>query len=290
MSLHTSFTTPQLNSHETGKLFAKLSRPQNAVYSGVLAMACYLAGGGQIVSLRSLCLFALFIFLYALAATYNNLHDIHEDRLNARTDNPLLAQPIPIKHIYVFGVCMLAGASMCAAVLAQPVTIWVILFALCIIFAYSDPRIRLKSKGLAGIACLGIFYSVLPMTVGYLQLQNVSPTFLTAVFAVYCLSIGGLLAKDYKDEYGDRKSDIKTVLVQHGKQAVRIVAFSFLLIGYLAQLYITATHTVASWSLCFATIYCLIMITYHLREGGMPHVLLRLSHVCLIILAYINLA
>lgn len=259
------------------------------MYSGGLAVTCYLASGGQLASLRSFCLFVLFIFLYALAAAYNNLHDIQEDRLNKRVDNPLLESPVTIRQLQFFAAGILTGIAACALALTQPLTTWIIFLALCITFAYSDPRIRLKSKGVAGIICLGVFYSVLPIILGYLQIQGISSLLLATILSIYCLSLGGLLAKDYKDEDGDRKTGTNTMLVQHGKRAVRITAYCFLLAGFLAQLYIVSLQN-NIWSLCFVVLYCFIVTIYHLREGNIPHILLRLSHASLVALAYVNLA
>lgn len=278
------------NSFAAGALFAKASRPQNAVYSGLLAVVSYYASGGRFFSLVSLSLFVLFILLYALAALYNNLQDITTDRLNKRPDNPFVKTRVPTWQLIGFTIGISLCVAVCLSALQLPGSLILTFIALGVIVTYSAPGIHLKSRGVLGILALGIFYSFLPILIGFTQSKTFSSDLLFTCGVVYLASLSGLLAKDYKDEAGDRQSGVYTVLVRHGKATVQKIALIFLLAGIIAQIFIIALYDIPIWTVGVLVAYGGLIYTHHKNNGKLPHGYVRLSQICLLVIACVNLS
>jgi len=277
------------NSIETGAMFAKASRPQNAVYSGCLAIAAYIASGGRLLSITALCLFGFFIFMYAIAAIYNNLQDIATDKINKRFDNPFVKAKVPVWQLVNFTVSMVIGAIVCVSFLKLPVSLIVFVISLLVIFSYSNPFIRLKSRGFAGILTLGIPYTILPILLGYLQNESVSPLLLFTCGAVYFVSLAGLLAKDYKDQSGDRASGVHTVLVRHGEGIVHKLTLLCFIVGLMIQVYITFAFSLSLWGLAPLIAYGCFVYVLHKNKGQLSLRYMRLGQTCLLAFTYLNL-
>lgn len=282
--------TPIQNSVKSGALFAKASRPQNAVYSGCMAIAAYIASGGEFLSTISICLFGFFTFMYALAALYNNLQDIATDRINRRFDNPFVKAKVLPWQLISFTIYIAAGITICASFLKLPVTLIISTLSLLIIFGYSNPSVHLKSRGFAGILTLGIFYSVLPILLGYLQNKPASLLLFFTCGAIYSVSLAGLLAKDYKDEAGDRALEVRTVLVRYGKVVVHKLAFMCFIVGAAIQIYAMLALNISEWGFILLAMYGYFVYLLHKNKGKLPHGYMRISQACLLAATYLNLA
>ncbi len=202
---------------------SRLSRPQNVVYSGLLAaVAALLVGAGFP---KSLACYGFFLCVYALAAGYNNVKDYRADVINKRADNPLTTEQIAPFILKAFFLANLVLLGLLQFVLTQPASILLTVAYLVLTVAYSHKKPRLQARGFWATLTLGVCYGSLPVLMGLAQG--------TDVLAVKPLAFGAfqipllfplLLAKDYKDLRGDRAVGKRTPLVRHGPAVVLRVA------------------------------------------------------------------
>jgi 4-hydroxybenzoate polyprenyltransferase len=249
---------------KTGALLSKLARPQNTLYPALLAAGMALIGDSAwqraVASLISVGA------LYGLAAGYNNFQDLSTDKINRRLDNPLTRAIISPAGLYVFWAL---NATLLVApqfVMAQPVSVLIVTGFLCIALAYSHPLINLKSKGWLSTVSLAICYGGLPTVLGAVQGNLRWSSILFLALLQVPLLTPSLLAKDYKDEKGDRATGKHTPLVRHGPQVVRIVSACFA--GVAAVLYFTASPGVVAALLLGS--YLLFIYYLHRQKGRIP--------------------
>jgi 4-hydroxybenzoate polyprenyltransferase len=202
---------------------SKLGRPQNTLYAGLLAAgAAWLSGAS---GPEALACFLLIWTTYALAAGYNNLRDVHTDRLNKRTDNPLVHTTLPKPMITGFLLGHGALALLLQIWLAQPASVAIFSALFMLSVAYSHPVIRLQARGWLATLSLSLCYGVLPLLLGLSQGEPPATTLIAALAILQALLVFPLLAaKDYKDLKGDQATHKKTPLVRYGVGAVRGVS------------------------------------------------------------------
>lgn len=202
----------------------RLTRVQNVVYPGLLAgLSCYLLSGN--VSAAILC-YVFFVCVYAVATIHNNMVDVKTDTYNKRQDNPIASGEISQTAAKVFLATNIAVLALIQAWLAQPVSLIVAGLYLLLAYGYSNRHINLQSRGWVAPLLLTVCYGVLPVVLGVSQGENplaISLFWLALLQILLLYPI--LLAKDYKDLAGDRKTGKKTPLVRYGPKTVKRTSY-----------------------------------------------------------------
>lgn len=273
-----SVTPAPNNAVRTGQLFAQLSRPQNVLYSGILAASVYIACGGRSLATVAL-LYAMLFLLYAAAAAINNLYDVRADTLNKRSDNPLTTSTVTYRQLRTFSImCFVLSAIAALALGLWACAAW--LAYILLLMAYSIPPIQLKARALFGTTALALCYSGLPIFLGLTQQQMIGWHEVQIAGIMVLLSIPGLLAKDYKDESGDRQTGIRTPLVVYGPQVLRRLAGAVIGVASLLTIVVAPSLSVAG---------CLVLLAIctsrmH-RAQRSPAWQLRIAQLMLVLLA-----
>ncbi len=266
-----------------GQFLAKLSRPQNSLYPGLLAAVTYVALTTSVKIYICLALYSMIFCIYAAAATYNNMQDVESDRINKREDNPLVTYEIPMTTIRLFLLFLLCTIVLLLYTLSQPLSTIVVALYVVLSGTYSGFALRLKAHGMWGIFTLSLCYSALPIIIGAGQTEIVDLSITMYVVSSICmLSIAGLLAKDYKDRQGDQKTHTKTPIIRYGVTNTRLIAGIFYLVACLGILLKTQSFII----ILSALLYGLVILYIHWQKGKAPHILLRTSHICLLLLSW----
>ena len=141
------------------------------------------------------------------------------------------------------------------------------------------PPVRLKAQSLVGTIALALCYSGLPVLLGAAQTVAL-PDILPTALLMTCLSVPGLLAKDYKDEAGDRAAHIRTPLVQYGATGVGRIAVSVAFSAGLLAFWARPTFLVG---FCAAIFIALVVMLHHNRAASALK--LRAAQITLIVIA-----
>lgn len=280
--------TRALSSPQIAEQLVRLTRPQNILYSGVLSIVSYATLVSDWTVQTCVLLYGMLFCLYGLATSMNNYADRTVDRLNNRSDNPLLAHIISPRTIALFVAALTCVLVLCNALLFQPASAALSVIYLLLAYMYSVRPIRLKARGLFGTTCLAICYSVLPILFGALQHASESIEriiFCCATIAVF--STAGLLAKDYKDEVGDKQTGTQTPLVKYSTQKLLAITYGALAIASAAILYAVWHFAVSGWIIAIALIYSYSVFRIHRQKARESYLLLRMSQVCLIAMTWL---
>jgi 4-hydroxybenzoate polyprenyltransferase len=202
----------------------RLTRVQNVVYPGLLAsLSCYLLSGN--VSTAILC-YVFFVCVYAVATIHNNMVDVKTDIYNKRQDNPIANGEVSQTAAKVFLASNVATLALVQVWLEQPVSLIIAGLYLLLAYAYSNRHINVQSRGWLAPLLLTVCYGALPVMLGVSQGENppAISLFWLALLQILLLS-PILLAKDYKDLAGDRKTGKKTPLIRYGAKTVKRASY-----------------------------------------------------------------
>ncbi len=258
---------------EQGQLLAKLSRPQNIVYSGLLcSLTAFLLKASILKSITS---YFTILILYAIAASYNNLSDIKTDKLNSRFDNPLISNKISKNTLKTFFSFCFIALLMTQLLLLQPSSIYICLIYLVLAILYSHPTIKLKSRSWFAIFVLSICYGCLPFLLGLAQTKTLY-SFKICEFLIFqiLLLFPVLLAKDYKDIKGDRLTNKLTPLIVYGQNIVIKVARLSLFVASFLYLYLSIKNKLnIPLSILMILIYISLGYKLHKNKGQLNKIL-----------------
>lgn len=206
-----------------GGTLSKNSRPQNVVYSGLLAAATALLVGAPLV--KAFTIYLVIFLVYALITSINNYYDIEVDKLNDRHDNPLAYGKLTLRQVQLFCGACLVTVSCLQLVLVQPVSLILVVVGLVLGLVYSLPTISIQSRGLLATVLLASWYGIIPLLLGNAQGTTWRTLNLILLSAMQLLLLSPvLLAKDYKDRVGDAATGKRTPLVRYGKKVTATVA------------------------------------------------------------------
>jgi 4-hydroxybenzoate polyprenyltransferase len=246
-----------------GRLFSKISRPQNIVYSGLLACAAaYTAGAGMI---RVVACYVTILLLYAIATGYNNLHDEITDKLNQRHDIAQ-AEPGLLRRFLIICGGILALLQL---VFAQPASIGITVCYFGLVAAYSHPKLRLMARGFWATGLLGLCYGGLPFLLGAAQgtMWSAAQCLSMAILQIFLL-FPVIAAKDYKDIVGDTATGKRTPLVRYGHVIVNRVSTITAMLA--ASLYSAFAHDIGLQISVYsglAVLYVVLVWRLHGRHG-----------------------
>jgi 4-hydroxybenzoate polyprenyltransferase len=262
------------NAEKSGKFFSKLSRPQNVIYPGLLSSftAYYL----RISIVHVVYCYLIILFLYAIAASFNNITDVKTDKLNSRKDNPLTSQKISKRALQAFILACALVLLVLQMTSKQPLTIYICAIYLLLIFCYSDPFIKLKSRGFLSIICLSICYGSLPFLLGVAQARHQDFAKIADFTILQLLLLFPvLLAKDYKDLIGDKLTYRRTPLVIYGPKIILWIATASLVVAGTFYILLARHYGLnLLLSIVFICVYFIIIFQLH-RKLGIINQLLR---------------
>jgi 4-hydroxybenzoate polyprenyltransferase len=265
------------NAPKIAQQLARLSRPQNVVYSGLLALEIAWLKGSILYGV--LC-YLLLLCLYAIAVTYNNIRDVQVDRRNNRYDNPLVRAKLSIKTGYAWiGLNTVAVATI-QPLLHQPTTILLSSTYVVLSFCYSNRRINLQSRGFTGMILLAVCYGCIPVL-----LAGSAATLWWVALLQIPLLLPLLLAKDYKDVIGDRAEHKRTPLVRYGVRPVQLTAYvlsSLAASVCLAIVFRGHSLVIGIFILPLLCVYVFCTCWLHYRQGKVSKYFLRLPQLCLL--------
>lgn len=272
----------QQQANAYARFFAKLSRPQNVVYSGLLSALIAFYASGSFAS--ALFCYMFFLCIYAAAAGYNNLQDYQTDRINKRADNPLLADRPSRGVMITFFAVTVGAATLLQMGLAQPASMILAVLYVLLATGYSHPKVHMQSRGWWAGILLSICYGSLPVLLGFAQGMSVlaiKPLFLAILQIPLLFPI--LLAKDYKDKKGDTLTGKRTPLVRYGKRVISQAAMGTALLA--AAMYVAAaTHLGINLLFALPALITYLIFCYklHRKKGQInPHAR-KLANVLLI--------
>ena len=286
MPLFILYVTPAPNNALTvGHLLVVASQPQNAVFSGLLATGVATLGGSVGAGVR---IYGVLLCLYAIAATYNNLADIAIDSANKRTDNPFASNQLGQRAGQVWIGCNLLAVVLLQLWSVQPVTVVCVLTLTALIYAYSQSRLNLQSRGLVAPIVLSICYASLPYLLGASQVRTLTHYDYTLAGLNILLCMPLLLAKDYKDLAGDKAHGKLTPLVRYGARTVGRSALLLCLIASAGVVVLAASTSPGFVPFCLMLLYLVVyvasVIHLHQEQHKRPTHFLRVPQLTLIIL------
>jgi 4-hydroxybenzoate polyprenyltransferase len=265
-----------------GKTLAQLARPQNALYPALLASAsAFLTKSSWAVV--AACFF-LFICLYAVAATYNNIHDVKTDRLNLRKDNPLVFTPVSVKTLQIFMGLNSLIALCIGLTLRSPYSLGIVAVYVVLLAAYSHPKLKLQARGWLSPVVLSICYGGLPLLLGLIQNVPVHNQWLWQLPLLQALLTFPItLVKDYKDIVGDTVTGKRTPVVRHGERVVQTTAIAASMLSatyfvYLARLWPLNLSII----IILAGLYITSVAWLHFKLGQLP-IALRQAYTLLLL-------
>jgi 4-hydroxybenzoate polyprenyltransferase len=268
-----------------GRFYSKLSRPQNILYSGLIAgLTSYYQNG---LFWSSICCYLLILFLYAVVTSYNNITDINTDRINNRTDNPLLAGRPKSVEMKIFISSCLFLIMLIQIPLKQPSTLIISAIYLVIALSYSHRTINIKSRSWLGVIVLTLCYGTLPFLIGTTQGNNfkLQAAIGLSLFQVPLL-FPVLLSKDYKDIKGDKITKKHTPVVVHGKIIVRQTAISLALFSSVIYLGLVLKYGLnLTLALFFIALYLSLCFYLHYKQGKVNLHLRQLLTLILLIMS-----
>lgn len=261
---------------EIGQRLALLARPQNALYSVLLAMGCAIVAQASVMRVVT-CGLAIGS-LYACAAAYNNRQDIATDRINKRHDNPLLRGGISDRVLAIFLWANVLGLVILQFFLRQPASLAITVLYGVLLAAYSHPRLQLQARGWWATASLTCCYGAIPLALGLAQASVVRWHFVLLFAGLQLVLLAPIsLAKDYKDEPGDRATGKNTPLVRYGAQTVRWVAVGCTILTGSAYL-IIVRNLHGKWWLVYPTVALYASFCFYLHnKRGVASNLMRKS-------------
>jgi len=273
-----------------GIQLAALSRPQNAVYSGVLVVIAYCATGQQRSIATCIVLYLLIVVLYAICTVLNNLCDLTADRANKLDVNPLTTRNISRRVLAVYCGSLAIVSVVLLQYLTQPISTLLCLCYLTVGIIYSLPPIRLKARGMWGIWALAACYSALPLLIGVAQQTALAWQHGLTTVVLVVFSAAGLLAKDYRDEKGDRLTHTFTPLIRHGVRATRRLALALAGVGIILQLYLMLAWAAPVLTAPLLVGYSVLVWQLHAHRGSLKYYWRRLAHALLLVTAWFNLS
>lgn len=162
-----------------------------------------------------------FLFAYGAVTIYNNISDIKTDRLNKRKDNPLVTGHVSKREAYIALCVFVALTCLLVGIMMKGHVVLLLGIFMLLGAAYSWPRYPIYSMGLLATILLAVCYVAIPYALAVVPYQR--PSALT-VISLLLFASALLLAKDYKDQEGDEKTNKRTPLVRYGHTAVKYIS------------------------------------------------------------------
>jgi 4-hydroxybenzoate polyprenyltransferase len=173
--------------------------------------------------------------------------------------------------------------------LKQPTSIiYMGLYALLLV-AYSSPHIKLQARGILASIVLSVCYGTLPLFLGWTQQRTPNLQFYVLAALLIMLMLPSLLAKDYKDLVGDRKTGKNTLLVRHGPTVVMRVSALILILAFITSVLAYFQFNWPPVIILLVVVYSLCVSILHHKRGKTGGYFLRLPQLLVLIISWLIL-
>jgi geranylgeranylglycerol-phosphate geranylgeranyltransferase len=207
------------------KEFIEITRPSNALFSGVAVLiGALVAGGGFLDIFKIILVFFVAIFACAGGNTINDYFDYEIDKINAPR-RVLPRRAMSLKTAYVFSIILFV-ISCLLAFMVNLLAFSICVAACFLMYLYA---MTLKRKPFSGNLLVSFLTSITFIYGGTAvgSYKGVSMLALISFFAM----VSRELVKDIEDLEGDVKKGAKTLPAIIGEKKTFNLAFSFLLIA-----------------------------------------------------------
>ena len=206
-----------------GKALSELCRLRNARVPWLVFVAAGL--NAELSTMNIVGGIVLIGAAYSAASALNDRADIETDRLNGRTDRPLVSGELSDRDVRSVVVAASAGVVMSQLLLSQPSAFAVTALALAIGVGYSVEPFALQRRGLVGLIALSWCYLGAPLLLAFgAKGAGVS-------LAMGMVGAGVLAHKDFRDLNGDLHAAKRTLLVRHGEKLTTRLAVAVTMLG-----------------------------------------------------------
>lgn len=223
----------------------RLSRLFDAAFP-IVSLLLGAAVVGKLNSQGLFLLVAVVVILNSVAMIWNDIEDRRVDADNGRPE--LIKASSAVLHRLKIYVVILAGLSLLLAWLANPVSLFVAIATLGVIWLYNSKPIQASRRPVLSIVVLSGAGAFLPYLFG-LSLGTTEVYMLAAGAFWWLGRISLSVLKDYKDARGDARHQKKTFLLCYGARKVAAVSAVCALIGYTGFLAIAYPASSAVWML-----------------------------------------
>jgi 4-hydroxybenzoate polyprenyltransferase len=195
-------------SHDRGRAIGELCRMHIARTPAAIVVVGGLASGAGLRTITAGV--TLVVSTCAIAAALNDRADVVSDRVNGRSDRPLVSGAATDRDVVAVIIVASIVALLALAALPQPSGLVIAAAACFIAWASACEPLHLQRRGFVGLVALATGYLVLPilLVTGLDRLLIVAPLAL--------IGAGALAHKDVRDELGDRASGKQTFLIRVG--------------------------------------------------------------------------
>jgi 4-hydroxybenzoate polyprenyltransferase len=216
------------------RLFWQMLRYRVAVMLLLFLLLGAATGGDVAAHWAQLLLAAVALAVsYVSATTSNDLADEEIDRINhaGHRGRPLVTGEATRADMWRLFGCVSAVALALVAPLGL-VAVAIMLISLAVNVAYSLPPLRLSYRTWLAPLVLAVGYVGVPFALG-LAVVGGRPGPLTWWLgaACYCLFVGRIVLKDFRDREGDAKYGKPTLLLKYGKTATCVVSAVMVVAG-----------------------------------------------------------
>ncbi len=226
-----------MRKYGTRLTFLEITRPWNAVAPGLLGFLGYLLGGGN-NPFEIAMIFSLFFFAYMAASTVNDIYDEFIDKINMPY-RPLQEGRIKRKSAFNLSLALHIITLIMGFTLGWRAFLLSIL-VLLLSFIYSAPPIAFSRRGVASQIELSITMCFIPLLTGVILSLNSFLVPLNVLFFIASLTsifVFIFIIKDFKDVFGDKTYNKKTLLLQIGKKKTKIISLTGSFISFILILY-----------------------------------------------------
>ncbi len=220
------------------KPFVKLLRLFDAKGYFLFCLFGFLLAKGFNFPLIDILIFWILIFLGAgFAFSINECFDQNEDKFNFTKENPILLKEVDSKKALSFSL-FLAFLALIISFFYRIDIFLFCLFSFLLIFFYSSPPIRFKSRPILDLISHGLFGGSLLVIFPFLFFKTKINYFHYFIFSlVFFISVILELRNEYEDYESDKLGKVKTTCYFLGKERTKKL-IDFLLFSYLSLLFL----------------------------------------------------
>ena len=200
------------------------------------------------------------LFLEASTFALNDYYDLEIDRINKRTDRPLVSGDISPKTALLLFYILFPLGLVCSFFVN--ITCFIIAFITAFLSVFYDMKLKkIKLVGNFYIAYIMaipfVFGGVTILDWGIVSFSGINPAIYTIALIAFLAGSGREIMKDVMDFEGDRKSGVKSFPKYIGARKSNIIAAFF----YIAAVMLSfLPYFVKSYDIYYQNIYYLLLV------------------------------
>ncbi|MBU4480895.1 UbiA prenyltransferase family protein [Patescibacteria group bacterium] len=201
------------------KSCAKLLRLPDTRGYILLVLFGFLLAKGFLFPFKDIVIFWTIVFLLSgFGFSINDCFDQKEDKFDRTKKNPIVSKEITFRRALTFS-CFLAGLGLILSSFYGLTFFLLCLSDVLLIFFYSSPPFRLKSRPLFDLIAHGLFAGAFVLLSSLLFFKNALNQFYYLItFSAFYFSVILELRNEYEDYESDKIAGLKTSAQALGKQ------------------------------------------------------------------------